>query len=147
MYGPTTRPTRVMTAGAWRSRPPAGEPKWHAGGGGRGCNSPVPPTYIRLPYPYTWYKLSGGRRGRGGCSFPFPACLRLPHLHKRNAVDLPTGRAPLVGRLASCGGLNLWDQVGVGSGGGYRLYRRCTYAPTNVGVPKMFPSDTHRAMN
>ena len=58
---------------------------------------PSPPGCVRLPYLYNM--IAGGRRRRGRHSLPFLSSLRPSHPHKRNAVDLPTGRAPLVRRL------------------------------------------------
>ena len=62
------------------------------GNGGGGGRAVLPPLSL--------YKISVGRRARRGRPLHVPSCLRLPHPHKRNAVDLPTGRAPRVRRLA-----------------------------------------------
>ena len=58
---------------------------------------PAPPRMSTPPLPP--YKIAGGSRGRRGRSLSLPSCLRLLHPHKRNAVNQPTGRAPLVRRL------------------------------------------------
>ena len=67
-------------------------------GGGGGLFCPRPPR-MRTP-PLLLHQVYESRReeGKQGPLPPFPHCLRLAHQHKRNAVDLPTGRAPLVRR-------------------------------------------------
>ena len=68
-------------------------------GSGKAALPPFPPR-LRTP-PLPLYKIARRRKRRRGRSLTFPSCFRLPSPHKRNSVDLPIGRAPLVRRIPS----------------------------------------------